>query len=178
MASTENEAAAAVTAGVESRRQRDRDRKNDGPRAAPVGREKGWLRKLIEEKTDSTGRAVSQIRHLALSVLEREGLPWAQEVLADPTAKDSDKGRAVDLLAKLSAGYVTPDMAGSEDVPELPPPIFELSEGDLPGEGMTGSLSEEDTGADEDAGGPQLTSSAAPVGSTQSAGPVPHMGAA
>lgn len=178
-----NEAAAAVKKGAQSKRDRGGKFKPEEPRSAPVGREKGWLRKLLEEVEPATGRAVSQLRHLALSILERDGLAWAQECLSDPSAKDSDRAKAFDLVAKMSAGYITPDMAGSEDVPELPAPIFELSEGELPGEQMVGSLAEEDAGIEEDGGGPQLTSSTAPQGSTQpvvkpSAGPMPHMGAA
>ncbi len=189
MVNTVNDAAAVI---VESERKR-RARRSTGGRgggrepAAPAPiRAPGWLRRMLEAADDKTGRAVSQLRHLALSILERDGLAWAQECLADPNAKDSDRAKAFDLVAKLSAGYTTPDMAGSEDVPDLPAPIFELSEGDLPGEQVPGSLAEEDGSRDEeDTGGPQLTSSAAPDGSvapvaapSAPAGPIPHMGAA
>lgn len=141
----------------------------------PSPRAPGWLRQAMEaEETAGTGRAVSQLRHLALRILEKDVLPWVQELLADPSAKDTDKLRAADWVAKLGAGYITPDLAGGEDVPELPPPVITLTEGELPGGTgvMDESLGAEHDGGDDDTGGPQLTDSG------KSAGPVPHMGAA
>lgn len=120
-----------------------------------------------------SGRSVSQLRHLALRVLEIDGLATAQEILADPRASKTDKLRALDIVIKLGAGYINPDLAGGEDVPDLPAPIFTTTEGQLPGEGIVTdenmSLGAEDD-PDQDQGGPQLAKAGA-----EPAAPVPHV---
>lgn len=199
-----NDAQAAIDAGAVKKRGRGRPRKGTGPirpspekatkqtaskAADPAGelekftermddvgkRPHGWLRRQMKEE-NVAGRPVSALRHLAIKVLETDGLIWAQEVLADPRAKDSDKSKAFDLVAKLGAGYITPDMAAGDDAPELPPPIFELSEGELPGgSGMTEeTLGAENPERDErdDTAGPQIV----PVKAAAPVGPIPYTG--
>jgi hypothetical protein len=149
-----SEADRALAAGAHARRERSKAA-GDAPRAPRALPD--WYTELLQEKEpgQSEQKSVTQLRHVALGILERGALPWAAGVLADPQAKDTDKARAADFVAKLSAGYITPDLAGAEDVPDLPPPIFQLMEGELPGgHGVTEALSAEN--AEDDSAGPQL----------------------
>jgi hypothetical protein len=164
----QNDAAAAVEKGAARRSERATGKADPEPLPA------GWLRQMMEaDKTAEagSGRSVSQLRYLALRVLEVDGLAVAQEILADPRSSKTDKLRALDIVIKLGAGYINPDQAGGEDVPDLPAPIFTTTEGQLPGEGIVTdenmSLSAEDD-SEQDTGGPQL----AAVGGS---GPVPHV---
>lgn len=117
-----NDAADAVAKGEQ--RRAERQGYNPRPRAI------GWLRR---GEVEGVGLTSGQLREQARRVLEVDGIPYLQEVLADPDAKDADRLRSVDLLAKIAVGYMTPDTMDAEDAPQLPPPIFESTEGGLPG---------------------------------------------
>jgi hypothetical protein len=104
------------------------------PEKRQRGKNGGWLQ-VGKGWTDSNGtRTPTQLREKAREILAELGYPEAADIIADPNAKDSDKLRAIDILAKMSVGYMTPEMAMGEDAPELPAPIFTTTEGQLPGE--------------------------------------------
>lgn len=164
-----DEATRAVAGGAQRRRDRG------GGAAEPKSSPSGWLRQQMESELAAeagSGRSVSQMRHLALRVLEIDGLPIAQEILADPNANRTEKLRALDIIIKLGAGYINPDLAGGEDVPDLPAPIFTTTDGQMPGEGIVTdenmALGAEDD-PDQDHGGPQLAGAAA------APSPIPHV---
>lgn len=119
----DNDAADAVEGG--QRRAKRRKRSEVRLRAA------GWLRL---GQTPGQGLSTGQLRDLAKLVLQFDGLPYLQEVINDPLTKDQDRLRAIDMVAKISVGYMTPDLMNADDAPELPPPIFQTTDGPVPGE--------------------------------------------
>jgi hypothetical protein len=136
-----NEAMAAVVEGSQRRSSRGSRSAKSGrrtpregqepPEYTPRPRAAGWLR---AGQLEGNGLATSQLRDQARRILEVDFLPYLQELIADHRAKDVDRLRAGDIVAKISVGYITPDMMNAEDAPELPPPIFETSDGELPGD--------------------------------------------
>lgn len=74
----------------------------------------------------------SQLRELKRYTVQRAVVPFLAAVIEDPDEDTNAKLRAADQLIKASVGYITPDMMLSEDVSELPPPIFNETTGELP----------------------------------------------
>lgn len=102
------------------------------PKPTQRGNNDGWLK--VGGWGEAT-RTPTALREKAREILAELGYPELANIIVDVNAKDSDKLRAIDILAKTSVGYMTPEMASGEDSPELPPPIFATSEGALPGDG-------------------------------------------
>lgn len=107
----------------------------EGAPKAQRGKNGGWLKiGGWGENRAEGGRTPTVLREKAREVLAELGYPALADIMADPAAKDADKLRAVDILMKASVGYMTPEQAMGEDAPELPPPIFNSTEGALPGD--------------------------------------------
>lgn len=144
------------------------------------GQNGGWLK--VGGWGDGKGtRTPSMLREKAREVLAELGYPELANIILDPDAKDADKLRAVDILAKMAVGYMTPELAAGEDAPDLPPPIIQTTTGALPGEEHPELLPDDADNvlAGESRGEPPLgvlslhTSEVEPLVDTS--GPMPHM---